>query len=208
LKNNSILEKPVTNVVFMGMGEPFLNYDEVVKAIRLLNSPEAFNIGARHISVSTVGLVPEIKKFSQEGWQVNLAISLHAPDDELRSRLMPINNQYNLKQVLAAVDDYVARTNRKVMFEYVMLRGVNDSLAQARALGKLMSKPLYMVNLIKYNDTSVYQASTDQQLKLFKAELVRQGVEVTERFRLGRGIAAACGQLAGKKNFDRLSVLL
>jgi len=131
LKNNLGVDKRVTNVVFMGMGEPFLNYDEVIKSVRLLNSPDAFNIGARHISISTVGLILEINKLAQEGLQVNLAISLHASNDKLRSSLMPINNKYNIQDVLTAVDDYIAQTNRKVMFEYIMLRDINDSLQQA-----------------------------------------------------------------------------
>jgi 23S rRNA (adenine2503-C2)-methyltransferase len=167
----------VTNVTYMGMGEPFLNYENVLKSIRILNDKEYFNIGARSISVSTAGIVEGIKKFSEEGLQINLAISLHAPNDELRKSLMPIDKKYPLEAVLKAVDDYIEKTNRQVMFEYVLIKGVNDSDKCAEELAKLVhphtkrgdggvntkeggsrsgvgaSKNLYYVNLILYNAT-------------------------------------------------------
>jgi 23S rRNA (adenine2503-C2)-methyltransferase len=210
----------VTNVVFMGMGEPFLNYDNVLSAIKILNDKDGFNLGIRHISVSTGGIVEGIKKLSQENLQVNLAISLHAPTNELRSRLMPINKKYNLNQVLAAVDDYIAKTKRRVMFEYLLIKNVNDSPQQAIKLARLMKKPLYFrtqnkinlvreedssafrpsglrfVNLIVYNPTGNFEPSTQDRIKKFKTILEKNGVFVTQRYRFGTDIKAACGQLA------------
>jgi len=185
----------VTNIVFMGMGEPFLNYDNVMMAIRMLNSAEYFNIGSRKISVSTSGIVEGIEKFMNEDLQVNLSISLHAPNDELRSRLMPVNKKYSLSKVMAVVDEYVLKTNRKVMFEYLMIEGENDSLECARELALLMKKPLCMVNLIVYNPTGKFKASSASNIKKFKDYLEREGIFTTQRYEFGRGIKAACGQL-------------
>lgn len=185
----------VTNVVFMGMGEPFLNYDNVMAAIRMLNSAEYFNIGSRKISVSTSGVVEGIEKFTNEELQVNLSISLHAPNDELRSKLMPINKKYSLNSLIEAVDKYITKTNRKVMFEYLMIAHENDSLECARELALLMKKPLYMVNLIVYNPTGKFKASDSKTIKKFKEYLEREGIFTTQRYEFGRGIKAACGQL-------------
>lgn len=189
----------VTNVVFMGMGEPFLNYDNVMSAVRILNSQDCFNIGARKISISTSGIIEGIQKLANEDLQVNLAISLHAPNDELRSKLMPINKKYPFKDVLLAVDDYIRKTSRKVMFEYLMIRGVNDTIDCARELAELMKKPLYMVNLIVYNPTGDFKASDSKTIKRFKEYLEKQGIYTTQRYEFGRGINAACGQLAAEK---------
>jgi 23S rRNA (adenine2503-C2)-methyltransferase len=189
------------SVVFMGMGEPFLNYDNVMEAIKILNSKDSFNIGARHISVSTVGIVEGIQKLSENPLQINLAISLHAPDDELRSKIMPINRKYPLEEVLKAIEDYLEKTGRQVMFEYVMIRGVNDSLDQAQKLVELLSrfkKSLFVVNLILYNPTGVFSPSLPSNLKIFKQALERDKIKVSERYRFGKDIKAACGQLAGK----------
>jgi len=185
----------VTNVVFMGMGEPFLNYDNVMSAIRMLNSAEYFNIGSRKISVSTSGIVEGIEKFTNEDLQVNLSISLHAPNNELRSKLMPINKKYSLSSLIEAVDKYITKTNRKVMFEYLMIAGENDSLECAYELALLMKKPLYMVNLIVYNPTGKFKASDSKTIKNFKEYLEREGIFTTQRYEFGRGIKAACGQL-------------
>lgn len=185
----------VTNIVFMGMGEPFLNYDNVMSAIRMLNSAEYFNIGSRKISISTSGIIEGIERFANEDLQVNLSISLHAPNDELRSQLMPVNKKYPLKKVIEAIDDYIAKTNRKVMFEYLMIKGENDSLECARELALLMKKPLYMVNLIVYNPTGKFKASDAKTIKKFKEYLEGQGIFTTQRYKFGRGIKAACGQL-------------
>lgn len=188
----------VTNIVFMGMGEPFLNYDNVLKAIHILNDQKGFNIGARHISISTVGIVEEIKRLSQEPLQVNLAISLHAPTNELRSKLIPVNKKYPIETIFKTVEDYVKKTKRKVMFEYIMINNVNDSEKEAWKLVELMKENyLYMVNLIKYNKTVLFQPSSSKTIQKFKTILEDQKINVTERYRFGQDIKAACGQLAG-----------
>ncbi|MBT4335001.1 23S rRNA (adenine(2503)-C(2))-methyltransferase RlmN [bacterium] len=196
LKKNN---ERVSNVVFMGMGEPFLNYDNVMKAIRVLNDKDGFDIGARKISISTAGLVTEIRKLAKEDIQVNLAISLHAPNDVLRSKLMPVNKQVSLKKLFEAIDYYIDLTNRKVMFEYLMIDKINDSEIDAKQLAELMSRPLYMVNLIPYNPTNKYQPSSQKAIDVFKNILRKRGVNVNQRFGFGQDIKAACGQLAGKK---------
>ncbi|MBU0598393.1 23S rRNA (adenine(2503)-C(2))-methyltransferase RlmN [Patescibacteria group bacterium] len=188
----------ITNVVFMGMGEPFLNYDNVVAALRLLNSPDYFGLGSRKLSISTAGIVPGIEKFGREDWQVNLAVSLHAPDNALRTKLMPINKVYPIEKVLAAVDDYIAKKNRRVMFEYLMIKGVNDSEEQARQLAKILNKPLYMVNLIRYNQTGSYYPSESDTISKFMQALLDAGLTATQRYSFGHDIKAACGQLAAQ----------
>lgn len=193
-----ISAKKITNVVYMGMGEPFLNYDNVLASIRILNDKDGLNIGARKISISTSGLTEGIKKLAEEKLQVNLAISLHSPETDLRSALMPVNKKYPLKNVLAAADDYIRKTSRQVMFEYILLKGANDTPAHAEKLAKLMRKPLYFVNLILYNPTGRkgLKPSAAKDVKKFKEILERAGVPVSERYRFGREIKAACGQLA------------
>ena len=190
----------VSNIVFMGMGEPFLNYQNVLEAIRILNDKDGLNIGSRHISISTCGITEGIKKLAGEKLQVNLAISLNAPNNELRTKLMPITKDYPIEKILAAVEDYVKQTKRKVMFEYLMIEGVNDSPAQAKELTKLLKKPLYFVNLISFNPVghSFFKPSTGRKIKIFKEILEKAGVQVTQRHRFGKEIKAACGQLAGE----------
>ena len=190
----------VTNVVFMGMGEPFLNYNNVLEAIKILNDKDGFNLGARHISISTCGITEGIKKLTNEKLQINLAISLHASNDELRSKLMPINEKYSIEKILTAVDDYIKKTKRRVMFEYLMIDGVNDSPEQAEELSRLLKKPLYFVNLISFNPIghSLFRPSPGWRIKKFKEILEKAGVDVTQRYLFGREIKAACGQLAGK----------
>ncbi|MCU0653133.1 MAG: 23S rRNA (adenine(2503)-C(2))-methyltransferase RlmN [Candidatus Pacebacteria bacterium] len=194
----------VTNIVFMGMGEPFLNYDNVMAAIRTMNDQKGLNIGARHISISTCGIVEGIEKLIDEPLQVNLAISLHAPSDLLRSKLMPANVKHPIDDIMKAVLRYVKNTNRRVMFEYIMIDNVNDSDECARELAELiksrLSLKLAFVNLIRYNPTGIYGASSPERVKAFKTVLMEAGVETTERYRFGREIKAACGQLAGDKN--------
>jgi 23S rRNA (adenine2503-C2)-methyltransferase len=189
--------KRITNVVFMGMGEPFHNYEAVMEAVALLNDPHGFGLGHRHITISTVGLVDKIDAFAAERCQVNLAISLHAPNDALRSSFMPINRRYPIGELMAACERYVSATNRKVFFEYVMLAGVNDSAESARELAALMRGHLYHVNLIPYNSTpdAPYAATMDAKIWEFAATLDEAGVPVTVRQNMGRDIAAACGQL-------------
>jgi 23S rRNA (adenine2503-C2)-methyltransferase len=189
--------KKVTNVVFMGMGEPFANYEAVMDAVRLLHDPRGFALGHRHITISTVGLVPQIDRFTAEGLQVNLAISLHAPNDELRRRLMPVNRKYPLKELMAACERYITATRRKVFFEYVVLEGVNDSDACAQELAGLMRGPLYHVNLIPYNATpgADFRGASDARVRRFQKQLEARGIASTVRVPMGRDIAAACGQL-------------
>ena len=203
------IKEKVTNIVFMGMGEPFLNYQNVIGAIKILNDKEGFNLGARHFSVSTVGIVEGIEKLAREELQINLAISLHAPDDKLRSKLMPINKKYPIRKILNAVDDYIAKTRRRVMFEYIMIRNLNDSEENAKTLARLMKKPctrastvqgrpLYFVNLISYNPTGIFKPSLSLRIKKFKEILEKEGVTVTQRYRFGQDVEGACGQLAAK----------
>ncbi len=187
----------ITNIVFMGMGEPFSNYDPVMGAVALLNDPKGFALGHRHITISTVGLVPEIDRFAEEGIQVNLAISLHAPNDAIRASIMPVNRRYPVRELMDACARYIAKTNRKVFFEYIMLDGVNDSPDHARELAALMHGPLHHVNLIPYNSTpdAELQGSPQERIWGFAALLEAAGVPCTVRTPMGRDIAAACGQL-------------
>jgi 23S rRNA (adenine2503-C2)-methyltransferase len=189
--------RKITNVVFMGMGEPFHNYAAVMDAVRLLNDAHGFGLGHRHITISTVGVVPQIDAFADEGIQVNLAISLHAPSDEIRSSIMPVNRKWDIAELLAACRRYIAKTNRKIFFEYVMLEGVNDRPQDAHELATLMHGPLYHVNVIPYNSTpdGKLGPSGDERIRAFAAILEAKGVPCTVRTPMGRDIAAACGQL-------------
>lgn len=187
-------DSKVTNVVFMGMGEPFLNYDNVLKAIKILNDKEGFCIGARNISISTSGIIEGIEKLAKEGLQVNLAISLHAPNNELRSKIMPTNKKYNIEEVLKAVDEYIKITKRKVMFEYLLIEDLNDSNECAEKLVKLMKKPLYFLNLILYNETGKFRPSSTKRVEEFKKILKKGGVDFSQRYRFGEDIKGACGQ--------------
>src|SRR5256884_7743159 len=188
----------ITNIVLMGMGEPLHNYNNVLQALRILNSPDGFNLGARHMTVSTVGLVPAIHKLSQEPLQVNLAISLHAPTDELRSRTMPVNRKYPLQEVLAACQDYIAATGRQVTFEYVLLSGVNDTPEYAHKLGELLAplKQFAHVNCIPVNATSAdFKSPNDEAISVFRSVLFEHRISNSVRAERGDDIAAACGQL-------------
>jgi 23S rRNA (adenine2503-C2)-methyltransferase len=185
----------VDHCVFMGMGEPMLNFDEVLAAARRL---PALGITHRRTTVSTVGWLPGLRRFVDEVDEpIRLALSLHAPDDELRSQIMPVNAKYPLADVIAECRRHVAQTNRRVFVEYVMLAGVNDSPEQGRALAKLLGRDDFKVNLIPYNPTgSVYEGSGRERIAAFKAELDRAHVPATIRLTRGRDIEAACGQLA------------
>ena len=189
----------VSNVTYMGMGEPFLNYNNVLESVAMLNNKDYFNIGVRSISVSTAGIIDGIQKLSNEALRINLAISLHAPTNKLRSELMPIDKKYPLEEVLKAVDQYIEKTKRKVMFEYVLIKDVNDSDECAKELAKIMGKKLYMVNLILYNDTGVYKSSTTERVETFKEILNKSKIHFTQRYRFGDDIQAACGQFATNK---------
>jgi len=179
------------------MGEPFLNFDNVLNAIKILN--EKLGIGYRKISISTSGIVPGIKKIAKEDMQVNLALSLHAPNNHLRNELMPINRQYKLEEVMSAVGQYIDTTNRRVMVEYIMIEDLNDTEDNARELVKLLKKylkRLFFVNLIPCNPTGRYTASKDKSIKRFKKILEDEKIEVIQRYKFGRDIQGACGQLS------------
>ncbi len=192
-------DNKIDNIVYMGMGEPFLNYPEFIKSVKFLNNPETFNVGSRRISVSTAGVLPGIKRLAGEKMQINLAISLHASNDNTRRDIMPIAKQYTLKETLKTVDDYIRKTGRRVMFEYLMIKDVNDRNEDALELAKIMNKPLYMVNLIPYNPTGQFKASNRERIEKFKKVLEAEGLPVTIRLSFGQSILAACGQLRGKK---------
>lgn len=189
--------RPVTNVVFMGMGEPMANYDEVLRAVRLLTHPEGLHLGARRITISTSGLVPQIRRLATEGLQVGLAISLHAPDDALRSSLMPVNKRWPIREVLAAADAYASLTGRRVSYEYTLMDGVNDADEQADALARLLQGRLAHVNLIPLNPTEdpSLRAPSMERARSFQRRLDRAGMRATVRVNRGRDILAACGQL-------------
>ncbi len=194
----------ITNIVLMGMGEPLHNYENVMQALRILNSADGFNLGARHMTVSTVGLVPAIRRLSQEPLQINLAISLHAPTDELRSQTMPVNRKYPLTELLAAVQDYIKESGRQVTFEYVLLAGVNDTPEYAHKLGELLAplKQFAHVNCIPVNATSAsYKAPQPEAIRAFRDILFEHGVSNSVRAERGDDIAAACGQL--RTQFER-----
>lgn len=187
----------VTNVVFMGMGEPFANYDATWAAVERLHDPNGFNLGARRMTISTAGLVPGIRRLAAESLPVNLAISLHAATDELRDRLVPINRRYPLDRLFAALQDYVDRTHRRVSFEYVLIAGVNDTREQAQRLAARLKGFLGHVNLIPLNPTpdSSWKAPDRAAVEDFKNTLERAHIPVSVRLERGVEIAAACGQL-------------
>lgn len=199
LKKNNL--GVLTNIVFMGMGEPFLNYDNVFSSINILNDPLLFNISKRKISISTSGLVEGIRKMAKEEPQLNLAISLHFVDNKMRETMMPIAKKNSLKNIFSAVEYYVAKTNRKVMFEYLLIKGKNDSVKDAETLVSLM-RPLYMLNLIKYNNIKDrdFVAPDKKTIDRFAKILRQGGVEVVERYRFNQDVWGACGQLGlGKR---------
>jgi 23S rRNA (adenine2503-C2)-methyltransferase len=194
----------VTNIVIMGMGEPFHNYDASMAAIDRLNQPQGYHFGARRFTVSTVGLIPAIQRFTSEGRQVNLAISLHAADDALRNSLLPINRKYPLKDLIQACQEYVDTTHRRISFEWALIQDTNDSLEQARKLAQLLqvfrrgAATLCHVNIIPLNPTRAYRgkATTRDQAIPFKDELEKHHIPCTIRIRRGIDIQAGCGQLA------------
>jgi 23S rRNA (adenine2503-C2)-methyltransferase len=187
----------LTNIVVMGMGEPFHNYDATLHAIDRLNDHEGFNFGERRFTISTVGLIPMIRRFSQEKRQINLAISLHAADNELRSKLLPINNKYPLDEVILACHDYVEQTNRRITFEWALINSVNDTPEQAHLLVSKIKNLLCHVNLIPLNPTGFYpgQGSNLDRARNFKKILETSGIQCTIRLRRGIDIEAGCGQL-------------
>ncbi|MDR7416304.1 MAG: 23S rRNA (adenine(2503)-C(2))-methyltransferase RlmN [Armatimonadota bacterium] len=190
-------ERP-THVVFMGMGEPLANYGATVRAVRLLNAPYGLGIGIRRITVSTVGLVPQIRRLAQEGLDLNLAVSLHAPTDDLRARLVPIAGRYPLGELLEACRFYIARTRRRITFEYVLLAEVNDTLEEARALGRLLRGMLCHLNLIPWNPVPglAFRRPPGERVREFARIVRAYGIPTTVRVERGTEIMAACGQLS------------
>lgn len=193
------IERPtqVTNIVLMGMGEPMHNYAHVWTALRRLSDGDAFGLGARHITLSTVGLVPMIDRMADEGLQINLAVSLHAPTNDLRSTLVPVNRRWSVDDLLASVQRYIQKTHRRVTFEYALMQGINDSPEMARELGRKLSPLLCHVNVIPLNPIldSPYQPTSDEETRRFVEVLTAHGVPATVRLRRGIEINAGCGQL-------------
>ena len=201
LKVESDADIRISHVVIMGIGEPFDNYDNICNFIKIINHPKGLNIGARHITVSTCGLVPKILEFASFPYQVNLAISLHAPTDELRKEIMPIAKVYSLKDLINAIKIYLEKTNRRVTFEYIMIDNVNDSEENALELVQLLKGINCYVNLIPYNETDALQYRRSKPLTIAKFYdiLKKNNVTVTIRREFGGMISAACGQLRSKK---------
>jgi len=196
LKNNSLGEK-LTHIVFMGIGEPLDNYDSVIKAIRIINSPHTFNIGARRITISTSGVIPAIKKLAGEGLQIELSVSLHAADDKVRSRLMPVNKIYPLKDLIASCREYIRKTDRQVTFEYILIKGLNSALQDAQKLCILLKGLNCKVNLIPCNAIKELKVAPPDKGEIlsFRGCLLKSGINVTLRRPRGEDIEAACGQL-------------
>ena len=190
----------ISNVVFMGIGEPFDNYDNVVKAIRLINNPKGLNIGARHISISTSGIVPKIYQLAEENIQCTLSISLHATNNEKRSSMMPVNNAYPIEELMKACKEYIKKTNRRISFEYALAKDNNDNLEDAKELVKLLKGMLCHVNLIPINkiENGKFTKSTNENIMKFRDYLNEHGIVATIRRELGSDIDAACGQLRRK----------
>jgi len=195
------VKQRISHVVVMGIGEPFDNYDNIIKFIKIINDPKGLEIGIRHITVSTCGLVFKIDSFASDAGGANLAISLHAANDELRSSLMPINKVYKINDIMNAVKRYIDKTGRRVTFEYIMLDSVNDSLEDAEDLSKLLKGMNCYVNLIPYNETENigYKRSNMFKIMKFYDILKKNNINVTIRREFGSKISAACGQLRSKK---------
>ena len=196
---NDINEK-ISSVVVMGIGEPFDNYDNVIQFIKIINNKNGLNIGARHITVSTSGLIKYIEKYSNENIQTNLAISLHAPTDEIRNKIMPINKIYNIKKLISSINDYIKKTNRKVGLEYLLLKNINDSKKCAEDLVDLVKGMNVYINLIEYNRTNNidFEAASKQKVIEFYNILKNNNIDVSIRRKFGIDINGGCGQLSSK----------
>ena len=195
-----LLKLRISHVVLMGIGEPFDNYDNVIDFIDIINSGKGIDIGARHITVSTCGIIPKIKEFMNNGKQVNLAISLHAPNNELRNKIMPINKAYNIEELIEVLKEYIQKTNRRVTFEYVLLDGINDTKECALELAKLLKNMNAYVNLIPYNETSRIEFKRSKKVMEFYDILKKNNINVTVRREFGTKVSAACGQL--RSNYE------
>ena len=195
------IKERISSVVIMGIGEPLDNYENVIDFIKIINHPKGIAIGSRHITLSTCGIIPKIKLLSDFPLQINLAISLHAPNDELRSKIMPINKAYPLKEVIEAVKEYIKKTNRRVTIEYILLKNVNDSIAHAHELATLLRGMNVYVNLIPYNETNhiEFKKSEKKSIDAFYQTLQKEKINVTVRREFGSKISAACGQLRSKE---------
>jgi 23S rRNA (adenine2503-C2)-methyltransferase len=200
IKIEEELNLRITHLVLMGIGEPFDNYDNVMNFIDIINENKGLGLGARHITISTCGLVPKIKEFARYDKQVNLAISLHAPNNEIRNQIMKINKAYPLEVLMDAIRYYESKANRRVTFEYIMLKGINDSDLCARQLASLLKGINSYVNLIPYNsvDEHLYKRSQREDIEKFANKLKKLGVNATIRKEFGSDIDAACGQLRAK----------
>lgn len=196
---------PVSHVVVMGVGEPLDNYDNLVTFIRNLTSSKGFGMSQRHLSVSTCGLVPKIDQLASENFQITLSVSLHAPDNETRNLLMPVNRTYSVEELLAACDRYVAATGRRISYEYIMINGVNDTPEHARLLARRLHGKLAHVNLIPMNhvEEREFRPSTPDRIRRFSSILSEQGINVTCRRKLGKDIDASCGQLRARFEKER-----
>lgn len=190
----------ISNIVFMGIGEPLDNYDNVIKAIRILNNPKGLGIGARHISVSTSGLVPRIYDLAKENIQCTLSVSLHASNNEKRSSMMPVNNRYSVEELIKACKDYIAMTNKRISFEYALAKDNNDNMQDAKELANLLKGMLCHVNLIPINkiENGKFTKSSNENIIKFRDYLNDHGIVATIRRELGSDIEAACGQLRRK----------
>ncbi len=197
LQIEKLEKKKITHVVLMGIGEPFDNYENVITFIHILNEGKGIGLGSRHITVSTCGIIPKIENFIEDGKQVNLAISLHAPTDELRTKIMPINKAYPLKELMKVLQKYIQKTNRRLTFEYIMLQGVNDTKKCAYELVNLVKNMNCYINLIPYNETSHidYKKSSSDSILAFYDILKKEHIQVTIRKEFGSKVSAACGQL-------------
>ena len=187
----------ITHLVLMGIGEPFDNYDNVMNFIDIINEPKGIELGARHITISTSGIVPKIKEFTNQDKQVNLAISLHAPNNEIRNKIMPVNKAYPIENLMDSIKKYIDKTNRRVTFEYIMIKDINDSKETALELANLLKGINCYVNLIPYNETShiEFKKSSKEQIMKFYDVLKKNKINVTVRKEFGSKVDAACGQL-------------
>lgn len=194
------IKERISHIVLMGIGEPFDNYDNFMKFVKIVNDPKGINIGIRHITVSTCGIVPKIKEFTKENIGVNLAISLHAPTDEIRDKIMPINKAYKINDIMEAIKEYINVTNRRVTFEYILLKDINDTSDCALKLAKLLKGINCYVNLIPYNETShiEFKKSDKMTITNFYDILKKNNINVTIRREFGSKVSAACGQLRSK----------
>lgn len=201
--DNYLKEKDehLSNIVVMGIGEPFDNYETLIKFLYVVNYPKGLEIGARHITVSTSGIVPKIKEFAEVDLQINLAVSLHAPNDELRSQMMKINKTYPLAELMEAIRYYLSKTNRRITFEYILIKGLNDSLMHAKELAKLLKGINCYVNLIPYNKvwTKSLDTTDHTSAEEFLTYLVSKDITTTLRIEKGNDVNAACGQLRAKR---------